>query len=164
MNPWTVVHQAPLSMGFSRQEYWSNLPFPSPRDLPNPGIKPTSLALAGGFFTTVPPGKPLKFIWASFKLISKWSYTSFKSPEISKYPHERSLLWELPQLNYFNICWLFDETNSIKTLKLVHTKKKKKLEKIHNVKIYYRWTILKFREVKTECPAVDLKNSYGFKL
>ena len=41
--PWTVVHKAPLSMGFSRQEYWIGLPFPSPRDLPNPGIKPPSL-------------------------------------------------------------------------------------------------------------------------
>ena len=43
--PWTVVCQAPLSMGFSRQEYWSELPFPSPEDLPHPGIKPTSPAL-----------------------------------------------------------------------------------------------------------------------
>ena len=53
--PWTVVCQAPLSLGFSRQEYWSGLPFPSPRDLPNPGIEPMSLmsaTLAGGFFTT----------------------------------------------------------------------------------------------------------------
>ena len=51
---WTVVCQAPLSMGFSRQEYWSGLPFPPPGDLSNPGIEPTSLtspALAGGFFT-----------------------------------------------------------------------------------------------------------------
>ena len=51
---WTVARQAPLSMGFSRQDYWSGLPFPSQGDLPNPGIKPTSLlspALAGGFFT-----------------------------------------------------------------------------------------------------------------
>ena len=40
---WTIAHQAPLPMGFSRQEYWSDLPFPSPGDLPNPGIKPTSL-------------------------------------------------------------------------------------------------------------------------
>ena len=47
--PWTVAHQAPLSMGFPRQEYRSGLPFPS-RDLPDPGIKPTSPALAGGFF------------------------------------------------------------------------------------------------------------------
>ena len=52
---WTVAHQAPLSMAFSRQEYWSGLPCPPPEDLPNPGIKPASLmspALAGGFFTT----------------------------------------------------------------------------------------------------------------
>ena len=43
--PWTIAHQAPLSMGFSRQEYWSGLPFPSPGDLANPGIKPGSPAL-----------------------------------------------------------------------------------------------------------------------
>ena len=43
--PWTVAHQAPLSMEFSRQEYWSRLPFPSPGDLPNPGIEPRSPAL-----------------------------------------------------------------------------------------------------------------------
>ena len=53
--PWTVARQAPLSMEFSRQEYWSGLPFPTPGDLPSPGIEPVSLespALAGGFFTT----------------------------------------------------------------------------------------------------------------
>ena len=52
---WTVAHQAPLSMGFSRQEYWSGLPCPPPGDLPNPGIEPISLmspAMAGRFFTT----------------------------------------------------------------------------------------------------------------
>ena len=49
--PWTVARQAPLSMGFSRQEYWSGLPFASPGDLPDLGIEPTSPALAGGFFT-----------------------------------------------------------------------------------------------------------------
>ena len=55
--PCTVACQAPLSMGFPRQGYWSGLPFPSPGDLPDPGIKPMSPALAGGFFTTEPPGK-----------------------------------------------------------------------------------------------------------
>ena len=52
---WTVARQAPLTMGFSRQEYWSELPCPPPGDLPHPGIEPmsfTSPALAGGFFTT----------------------------------------------------------------------------------------------------------------
>ena len=59
--PWTVAHQVPLSLEFPRQEYWSKLPFPSPGDLPDPGIEPMSPeshALAGRSFTTVPPGKP----------------------------------------------------------------------------------------------------------
>ena len=50
--------QSSLPMGFPRREYWSGLPFPSPGDLPRPGINLTSLALAGGFFTTEPPSKP----------------------------------------------------------------------------------------------------------
>ena len=61
--PWTVAHQAPPSVEFSRQEYWSGLPCSPPGPLPNPGIEPTSLAspaLAGRFFTTEPPGKPNK--------------------------------------------------------------------------------------------------------
>ena len=56
--PWTAC-QAPLSMGFSRQEYWSGLPCPPPEDLPDPGMEPASHALAGRFFTTEPPGKPI---------------------------------------------------------------------------------------------------------
>ena len=63
---WTVAHQVPLSMGFSRQEYWSGLPCPSPGDLPNPGIQPMSFmspALAGRFFTTNPHGKPLIYTY-----------------------------------------------------------------------------------------------------
>ena len=54
---WTVARQAPLSVGFLRQEHWSGLPFPPPGDLPNPGIKPLSPALAGRFFSTELPGK-----------------------------------------------------------------------------------------------------------
>ena len=49
--PQTIAHQAPLSMGFPRQKYWSGLTFPSPGDLPDPGMEPVSPALAGGFFT-----------------------------------------------------------------------------------------------------------------
>ena len=58
VTPWTVAHKAPLSMKFSKQEYWSELPLPSPEDLPNPGIKPISPALTGRFFTIDPLGKP----------------------------------------------------------------------------------------------------------
>jgi len=56
--PWTITQQVPLSMGFSRQTYWSGLPFPSSGKLSDPGIKPVSPALAARFFTTEPPGKP----------------------------------------------------------------------------------------------------------
>ena len=59
MTPWTIAHQAPLSMGFPRQEYLSGLPFPPPGYVPNPVIQPASPTLAGGFFTAEPPGKPV---------------------------------------------------------------------------------------------------------
>ena len=55
---WSVASRAPLSMGFSRQEYWSGLPFPSPGDLPNPGIKPRSPALQADSLPIEPPGEP----------------------------------------------------------------------------------------------------------
>ena len=58
---WTVAHQAPPSMGFSRQEYWSGLPLPSPGDLPDPGIEPWSPAFQADALTSEPPGKPLIF-------------------------------------------------------------------------------------------------------
>ena len=64
--PQIVAHQAPLFVRFSRQEYQSGLPFPSPGDLPNPGIKPMSQAspaLASGFFTTEPPGNYSSNLW-----------------------------------------------------------------------------------------------------
>ena len=58
VTPWTLVFQVPLSVGFPSQEYWSEQPFPSPGDLPDPGMQHVSPALAGGFFTTEPLGKP----------------------------------------------------------------------------------------------------------
>ena len=59
VTPWTVACQAPLSVGFSSQVYWSWLPFPPPGDLPDPGVKPVSPALAGGFLTTSAPWEAL---------------------------------------------------------------------------------------------------------
>ena len=67
MAPWTVARQAPLSMGFDQREYWSGLPFPSPGDLPKPGIERVSPALANEFFTTEPPGKPSLTVQAQAK-------------------------------------------------------------------------------------------------
>ena len=57
--PWTVAHQAPPSMEFTRQEYWSGLPFPSPGDLPDPGIKPRSPALQADALLSEPPGNSI---------------------------------------------------------------------------------------------------------
>jgi len=62
VTPWTVAHQAPQSMEFSRQEYWSRLSFPSAGDIPNPGIKPRSPALQADVLPSEPPGKPYIYI------------------------------------------------------------------------------------------------------
>ena len=79
---WTVAHQAPPSMGLSRQEYWSGLPFPSPGDLPNPGIEPRSPALQTDALTSEPPGK-LFFnylhgclIWTPIQMSDLWGLSS----------------------------------------------------------------------------------------
>ena len=58
VTPWTVACQAPLFMGFPRQEYWNGLPFPSPGDLPDPGLEPMYPGFVDRFFTAEPPGKP----------------------------------------------------------------------------------------------------------
>ena len=89
----SVRHQTPLFMGFLRQEYWSGLPFSSPGDIPDPGIKPMSPLLAGGFFTTEPSGKPLarsrcaiNILWVNEKWSAPEPDTSFcqeQSPEES---------------------------------------------------------------------------------
>ena len=69
-----VAYQALPSMGFSRHEYWSGLPFPSLEDLPNPGIEPASLSLAGRFFTTEPSGKPHKDVYhIAISIVDKFS-------------------------------------------------------------------------------------------
>ena len=60
VTPWTVAHKAPLSMGFSRQEYWSGVPFPSPGGLPDPGIEPRSPTLEAEALTSEPPTMVVK--------------------------------------------------------------------------------------------------------
>ena len=106
----TAVHQAPLSMRFSRQEYWIGLPFPPPGDLPDPGIEPispVSPALAGWFFTTKAPVKPLLSDLDSHKVTNtKWDWED-KSSKMSKcfvskgpaIPIERIL-----ELNWTSLC------------------------------------------------------------
>ena len=69
--PWTVAHKAPLSIEFSRQEYWSGLPFPSPGCLPNPGIKPGSPALQANSLPSEPPGKLMILLIVESKKIQQ---------------------------------------------------------------------------------------------
>ena len=68
-DPWTIAHQAPLCMGFFRQEYWSGLPFAAPGDLPDPGMSLTSPALAGRFFTTSAPWEAPSYIESIINLV-----------------------------------------------------------------------------------------------
>ena len=105
--PWTVAHQTPLSMGFSRQEYWSGLPCPPPGDLPNPGIEPKSPALQEDSLPSEPPGKPkntgvgsLSLLQGNFPILeSKWGLL-----------HCRRILYQLHYqgslLEYLNINFL----------------------------------------------------------
>ena len=81
-----------LSIKFSRQEYWSRLPFPSPRDLPDPGIEPTSPALAGGFFTTAKPGKSL---WDLEKLNNSPNYMLSRNGNICVLQQAAHWAWVL---------------------------------------------------------------------
>ena len=90
--PWTVARQTPLSMELSRQEYWNGLSFPSLGDLPNTGIKPTSPALAGRFFTTELPGKPNCSLVLRKDYFQNVNVTSFIFSPQSKLFHHQKLL------------------------------------------------------------------------
>ena len=81
--PWTVTHQDPLSMEFPRQEYSRGLPFPSPGGLPIPRIKPVSPAVAGGFFTTEPPGKPSEYYQFTYLRVVNLNYSIKKKKKVS---------------------------------------------------------------------------------
>ena len=104
--PWTVAHQAPLSMEFSRQDYWNGLPFPSPRDLPDPGTQPGSPTLQADALPSEPQGKPiLAFTGELFHfVIFLFLVVAFSFP-----PRERSSFsicckTGLAVLNSFSFC------------------------------------------------------------
>ena len=117
--PWTISRQAPLSMGFSRQEYWSGLPCSPPGDLPDPGIEPTSLmspALAGRFFTS-------SAILVSYKLYilrmkTSYSKTNYASKPDHKCKHSglHQVLWSyyLSNMGFGSLCSKEKSTNSWK--------------------------------------------------
>ena len=101
---WTVARQAPLSMGFSRQECWSGLPFPSPGDLPDPGIEPGSSALQADALPSEPPGKPEE----KNRCIQRFALFT----EVY-YKEHRTGIWELMHLSlnrWVKLCNLFKGT------------------------------------------------------
>ena len=90
--PWTATYQAPPSMGFSRQEYWSGLPFPSTGDLPNPGIKSVSSAFQSDALTSEPPGKPI-INKREINILSQGLNKSYLFPEKSIWIGKRMKTW-----------------------------------------------------------------------
>ena len=92
--PWTIAHQAALSMGFSRQEYWSGLPLSSPMDLPNPGNEPASPATAGRFLPLMPPGKLCFSLVNSKFWCSDYLISTFFSPKTPVYNGSSLTSWE----------------------------------------------------------------------
>ena len=107
---WTVACQASLSMGFSRLEYWSGLPDPSPGDLPNPGIKPASLispALAGGFFITNVTWEAPEIYYGMFQTSKIRVFFFFSLPPDTTLAQDSTIPGQLPQLlNDLLICFL----------------------------------------------------------
>ena len=104
---WTVAHQAPLSVGFSRQEYWSGLPHPPPGDLPNPGIKPRSSTLQVDSLPSEPPGKPKNTGVSSPSLL----HGIFPTQKLNQsLLHCRQILYQLSYLGGSNIL-LREETS-----------------------------------------------------
>ena len=98
---WSVAYEAPQSMGFSRQEYWSGLPFPSPGDLPDPGIKPRSPTLQGDALPSEPPGKiMLKILRARLQ-----QYVNHEHPDVQAgFRKGRGARDQI-----VNICWIMEK-------------------------------------------------------
>ena len=102
-SPWTIAQQAPLSLGFCQQEYWSGVPLPPPGDLPNPGIQPVSPtypALAGRFFTTSATweAQPESYLWnlasQDFNILSEWPWTCFQRLQWSSEAWTTAGIWK----------------------------------------------------------------------
>ena len=115
VSPWTVAYQAPPSMGFSRQEYWSGLPFPSPGNLPDPGIEPRSRLISGRRFNL---WATREAIWSklpfslSTRCMGSWNkVTSFNSHALSTY-HVWSDLWNMLHFIVSDICFSCDPHNN----------------------------------------------------
>ena len=99
--PWTAAHQAPLSMGFSRQDYWSGWPFPFLGNLPDPGIEPGSPALQAGSLPTELPGKPLLFSKVNYK----WNFIKSLLQSFPFWFCQNPVFYQFIWQREFAFCW-----------------------------------------------------------
>ena len=106
--PWTVAYQVPPSIEFSRQEYWSGLPFPSPGDFPDPGIEPGSPALQADALPSEPPGNRCGYIFVYFS----WSFLYFLEVYINIFHFKLVKFWS----SFFQIFFLVLSQNSLLSL------------------------------------------------
>ena len=109
---WTLAHQAPVSQGFSRQEYWSGLPCFPPGDLPNPGIEPMSLmspVLTGRFFTTSATWETHSVHGGIVKCRSQFSRPGVEPSIFKRLPREIRHMCAVRQVSYKIFCWLLEE-------------------------------------------------------
>ena len=124
--PWTVAHQASLSMGYPREKYWNRLPFPSPGHLPDSGIKTGSPVLTGEFFITEPPRKPHRIIWGRcFTLVLNYIYLVLKMNKNQTLNHpDRCLIFMKQKVRILDICEQmnhgFTEINLISYLIIIY--------------------------------------------
>ena len=136
VTPWTMACQAPLSMGFSKQEDWSGLPFHSPGNLPKPGMEPSSPALTDGLFTTEPPGKPDNKIRQSY---IEWDHSiSFSKCHYKNwYNFQRKRCWTHPFTHY---CLGYTEISY--SLWIFPSIMQNSWKKMYRNRMWNRWTFI----------------------
>ena len=124
--PWTIACQAPLSLGSSRQAYWNRFPFPSPGDLPNPRMEPTSFtspALAGGFFTTTPTWEAPTVVYIRLNTCEDGHHYLHNTGHPPHHPWTSDVSWLKCQQLKFKVCiycllWVLPHlSRSLKSLK-----------------------------------------------
>ena len=120
--PWTIAHQALLSMGLSQQEYWNGLPFPPARDLPDPRIElesHESPALAGGFFTTEPPEKPPSKLVSVLNMISLFTLRPFHGCEVLPFSKLNYIIPKNNGVGLLFVCLLVNPMPFVKCVSLL---------------------------------------------
>ena len=157
--PWTVAHQAPLSMGFSRQEYWSGLSFPSPRALPDPGIEHMSPALPADSLILSHQGSP----WKPRQHIKSRHYFADKGPYSQSYGFLQLVMygsesWTIKKAEHWTINWCFWIVVLEKTFE--RPLESKEIKPV-NPKQYQPWIFIGRNDTEAEAPKYWLPDAKG---